>query len=156
MGRNKKGDRFLLNKTNLDRAFSRPNPDFHDTWLLVYLYATSSDKLSRRNILNAEAYAYRLRQIPEWQSTENLERMEKIDAVILRAKERLANRKTRKELQAEKETRSKPDGRRKKVVESPTGEIARPTAHLWGRKETSNGNANQERILPASDLGEVT
>lgn len=106
MGRNRKGDRFLLNKTNLDRAFSRPNPNFHDTWMLVYLYATSSDRLSARNIRNAEAYAYRLRQTPDWQTIENLPYMERIDDVILRAKERFANRKTRTELRQEKAERA--------------------------------------------------
>jgi hypothetical protein len=148
MGRNRKGDRFLLNRTNLERAFSRPNPKFDEAWMLLYLYITGSDRLSRRNILNSEEFAYKLRQIPEWQNDPlNLDRMERIDAALLRAKDRWANRKTRKEKQQEKATRK--EERAKKAKNEPQAPLtstadAIPTAHLWlpvVSKEKENANA---------------
>lgn len=110
MPRNNKGLRFLKNRSALERVFSRPFPKFDEAWTILYLFITGSDTLSRRNILFAESYAYKLRENPDWQQDPvNLDRMEKIDKALRNAKDRLVYRESRraekKETKARKEIR---------------------------------------------------
>ena len=110
MPRNNKGLRFLKNRSALERVFARPFPKFDEAWTILYLFITGSDTLSRRNILLAESYAYKLRENPDWQQDPlNLDRMERIDKAIRSAKDRLVYRESRraekKEIKARKETR---------------------------------------------------
>lgn len=110
MPRNNKGLRFLKNRSALERVFSRPFPKFDEAWTILYLFITGSDTLSRRNILFAESYAYKLRDNPDWQQDPlNLDRMERIDKALRNAKDRLVYRESKrdqkKEVEARKEIR---------------------------------------------------
>lgn len=140
MPRNNKGLRFLKNRSALERVFSRPFPKFDEAWTILYLFITGSDTLSRRNILFAESYAYKLRENPDWQQDPlNLDRMERIDKAIRTAKDRLvyreSKREQKKEIAARKETR-KAKG---EPPPAPTPEV--DPSSIWKRANEERKNA---------------
>ena len=110
MPRNKKGERFVLARWQLERAFVEPFPKFETCSRLLFLFVTVSDKLSRKNILYSENYLGRFRDNPEFQKDPLFEqRVLQLGDALRRAKDRLvnreANKKTRKEKEQEKEAK---------------------------------------------------
>jgi hypothetical protein len=130
--RNYKSVLFQRNRAGLERAFLRQD-SFHVCYTLLNVFITASTKLSYRNIQYATRFAAKLRENVEWQnSLENQSKIDRIDELLLRAKERL---KRRQEKLERLEEAALPKAERKKkepeTVAPPT-----PTAdpsELWAR-----------------------
>jgi hypothetical protein len=110
MPRNKKGERFVLARWQLERAFVEPIPKFETCSRLLFMFATCSDKLSRKNILYSEAYLGRFRDNVEFQNDPLFEqRVVQLSDALRRAKDCLVNRESKreekKEIKARKEIR---------------------------------------------------
>jgi hypothetical protein len=111
VGRNKKSERMLVARWELDRAFT---PGLHQRFevcsRLLFLFITSSDKLSRKNILYSENCIGLFRDNLEFQKDPLFEaRVLQLGDALRRAKDRLVNRESKreekKEIKARKEER---------------------------------------------------
>jgi hypothetical protein len=96
---NKKSERMRLSRWNLERAFE---PGKHQRFevcaRLLFIWMTSSDSLSRRNVLYSESYLDKFKDNPEFQKDALFEsRVIQLQDVLRKAKDRLTNRELRRE-----------------------------------------------------------
>jgi hypothetical protein len=120
MGLNKKSERMKVARWQLERSFVEPYPKFEVCSRLLYLFMTSSDKLSRKNILYSEAFLQRFRDSELFQKDPLFEqRAAELAGYLRHAKDRLLIRESRLAEKAAKAD-AKIDGRRKAAPEPPT------------------------------------
>ena len=96
---NKKSERMRVARWNLERAFT---PGAHQRFevcaRLLFIWLTSSDSLSRRNVLYSESYLDKFKDNPEFQKDALFEsRVIQLQDVLRKAKDRLTNRELRRE-----------------------------------------------------------
>jgi hypothetical protein len=97
MPRNKKSERMLVARWELERSFVELIPKFEICSRLLFLFITSSDKLSRKNVLYSEAYLDRFRNNEAFQKDALFEsRVLQLGDALRRAKDRLTNRESKR------------------------------------------------------------
>lgn len=130
MPRNKKCERMLVARWELERAFVEPFPKFEVSSRLLFLFITCSDKLSRKNVLYSEGYLGKFRDNPEFQKDPLFEaRVLQLSDALRRAKDRLVDRESKRE--EKKEIKARKEIRKSKNERPPAPVSAVEPSSIW-------------------------
>jgi hypothetical protein len=143
VGRNKKSERMLVARWELERAFAQGlHQRFEVCSRLLFLFITSSDKLSRRNIVHSERFFDRFRENSAFQKDPLFEkRVLELSETIRRAKDRLVLREVR--LQGKKELREADRKQRGRPKQDPPPSATDPASDhsdIWAQAVAAQEN----------------